>query len=220
MKIFRVICSVLVILTTSLCIVTAAQNITLRTSDIYLFYFNDSGAVDRIYTDLTNSEMADGIAGFMNSFRPKEFQIYEDTGYDMQGIFESEESDSMMLVKKWLDISLIVCLVSLILTAAIWFWLLREGYKKLLRGRTYISIALSGVLIAGSFIFVSTHNGRLWLADQIGLVIPEETTTLTILLGNDFISMADTFYVIIALILLAVSTYVLLRLTRLPRIFY
>ncbi len=220
MKIFRVICSVLVVLTTSLCIVTAAQNITLRTSDIYLFYFNDSGAVNRIYTDLTNSEMADGIAAFMNSFRPEEFQIYEDTGYDMQGIFESDESDSMMLVKKWLDISLIVCLVSLILTAAIWFWLLREGYKKLLRNRSYLSIVLSGALIAGSFVFVSTHNGRLWLADRIGLVIPEETTTLTILLGNDFISMANTFYVIIALILLAISTYAMLRLTRPPRIFY
>ncbi len=220
MKIFRVICSVLVVLTTSLCIVTAAQNITLRTSDIYLFYFNDSGAVNRIYTDLTNSEMADGIAAFMNSFRPEEFQIYEDTGYDMQGIFEPDESDSMMLVKKWLDISLIVCLVSLILTAAIWFWLLREGYKKLLRNRSYLSIVLSGALIAGSFVFVSTHNGRLWLADRIGLVIPEETTTLTILLGNDFISMANTFYVIIALILLAISTYAMLRLTRPPRIFY
>ncbi len=220
MKIFRVICSVLVILTTSLCMVTAAQNITLRTADIYLFYFNDSGAVDRIYTNLTNSEMADGIADFMNSFRPEAFQIYEDTGYDMQGIFEPDESDSMMLVKKWLDISLIVCLVSLILTVAICCWLLRDGYKKLLRNRTYISVALSGVLIAGSFIFVSTHNGRLWLAEQVGLKIPEETTTLTILLGNDFISMANTFYVIIALILLAVSTYVLLRLTRPPRIFY
>lgn len=220
MKIFRVICSVLVVLTTSLCIVTAAQNITLRTSDIYLFYFNDSGAVNRIYTDLTNSEMADGIAAFMNSFRPEEFQIYEDTGYDMQGIFETDESDSMMLVKKWVDISLIVCLVSLILTAAIWFWLLREGYKKLLRNRSYLSIVLSGALIAGSFVFVSTHNGRLWLADRIGLVIPEETTTLTILLGNDFISMANTFYVIIALILLAISTYAMLRLTRPPRIFY
>ena len=73
------------------------------------FYFNDSGAVDRIYTGLSNSEMADGIADFMNSWRPQEFQIYEDTGYDLPGIFTEEESDSMMLVKKWLDISLALC---------------------------------------------------------------------------------------------------------------
>lgn len=220
MKIFRGICSVLMILTTSLCIVTAAQNITLRTSDVYLFYFNDSGAVNRIYTDLTNSEMADGIAHFMNSFRPKEFQVYEDTGYDMQGIFETEESDSMMQIKKWLDADLAVCLVSLVLTVSICFWLLRDGCKKMLRGRTYISLALSGVLIAGTFLFLSTHNGRLWIADRIGLTVPEEPTTLTILLGNDFISMANNFYVMIAMILLAITAYILLRLTKPPRIFY
>ena len=64
MKAFRMLCSILVIFTTALCVTTAAQNLTLRTSDVYLFYFNDSGAVNRVYTSLSNSEMADGIADF------------------------------------------------------------------------------------------------------------------------------------------------------------
>lgn len=220
MKAFRMLCSILVIFTTALCVTTAAQNLILRTSDVYLFYFNDSGAVNRVYTSLSNSEMADGIADFMNSWRPKEFQVYEDTGYDLQGIFTEAESDNMMLIKKWLDISLTICLLSLIVSAAICVWLLRSGYKKLMRSRTYAIIALSSAFSVASFAFVSTHNGRLWLADKIGLMLPEDTTTLSILLGNDFISMANTFFMILAIVLLALTSYILLRLTRPPRIFY
>ena len=47
MKAFRMLCSILVIFTTALCVTTAAQNLILRTSDVYLFYFNDSGAVTK-----------------------------------------------------------------------------------------------------------------------------------------------------------------------------
>lgn len=132
MKALRMLCSILVVFTTAICMITAAQNLTLRTADVYLFYFNDSGAVDRIYTGLSNSEMADGIADFMNSWRPQEFQIYEDTGYDLQGIFTEEESDSMMLVKKWLDISLALCIVSLIISVAIDIWMVQSDHLKLM----------------------------------------------------------------------------------------
>ena len=219
MKALRMICSILVVFTTAICMITAAQNLTLRTADVYLFYFNDSGAVDRIYTGLSNSEMADGIADFMNSWRPQEFQIYEDTGYDLQGIFTEEESDSMMLVKKWLDISLALCIVSLIISVAIDIWMVQSDHLKLMRNRTYATIAISCILSVGTFAFVSTHNGRLWLAEKIGLVLPEETTTLSILLGDGFISMANTFFIIFAILLLVLIGYILLRLTRPPRIF-
>ena len=56
------LCSVLVIFTAAIFVVTLAQNIVFRTADIYLFYFNDSRAVDQIYTNLDNSEIADEIA--------------------------------------------------------------------------------------------------------------------------------------------------------------
>ena len=111
-------------------------------------------------------------------------------------------------------------MLSLIVSAAICVWLLRSGYKKLMRSRTYATIALSSAFSVASFAFVSTHNGRLWLADKIGLMLPEDTTTLSNLLGNDFISMANTFFMILAIVLLALTSYILLRLTRPPRIFY
>lgn len=71
MKKFNMLCSVLVIFTAAIFVVTLAQNIVFRTADIYLFYFNDSRAVDQIYTTLDNSEMADEIAAFMNSWNPE-----------------------------------------------------------------------------------------------------------------------------------------------------
>ena len=67
-------------------LVTLSQNLVVRTAEVYSFYFNDSSAVSKLYVDFTNNEFADEIVRFMNSWKPDEFQIYEDTGYDMQRI--------------------------------------------------------------------------------------------------------------------------------------
>lgn len=153
------LCSVLVIFTAAIFVVTLAQNIVFRTADIYLFYFNDSRAVDQIYTTLDNSEMADEIAAFMNSWNPEEFQVYEDTGYDLQGIFTEDESKNMLIVKKWLDCSAAIMVVSLILTAAIYTYFLKNDYKKALRDRYKISIGLIPAAIVVTAALTIT-NGR------------------------------------------------------------
>ena len=72
-------------------ILTFSQNLLFRSAEVYGFYFNDSRAVSKIYTNLTSSEMADEIAGFMGSWRPEKFEVLEDTGYDMESVFTEEE---------------------------------------------------------------------------------------------------------------------------------
>ena len=44
----------------------------------------------------------------------------------MQGIFSERDSDNMLAVKKAADISLIVCIVSLIITVAIYVYFLKN----------------------------------------------------------------------------------------------
>ena len=127
MKIFNRICSIIVIFTAALFILSFSQNLLFRSADVYNFYFNDSRAVDRVYTNLTSREMAEEIAGFMNSWRPEKFEVLEDTGYDMESVFTEEEGVNMMAAKRLMDISCVVCIVSMIATVAIYVHFLRDG---------------------------------------------------------------------------------------------
>lgn len=214
------LCSVLVIFTAAIFVVTLAQNIVFRTADIYLFYFNDSRAVDQIYTTLDNSEMADEIASFMNSWNPEEFQVYEDTGYDLQGIFTEDESKNMLIVKKWLDCSAAIMIVSLILTAAIYTYFLKNDYKKALRDRYKISIGLIPAAIVVTAALTITNGGRQWIFEKMQLVELPEDSSLIHLIGADYLSMATVFYIAIGMVIFAVATWLVFRLTRPPRIFY
>ncbi len=214
------LCSVLVIFTAAIFVVTLAQNIVFRTADIYLFYFNDSRAVDQIYTTLDNSEMADEIASFMNSWNPEEFQVYEDTGYDLQGIFTEDESKNMLIVKKWLDCSAAIMVVSLILTAAIYTYFLKNDYKKALRDRYKISIGLIPAAIVVTAALTITNGGRQWIFEKMQLVELPEDSSLIHLNGADYLSMATVFYIAIGMVIFAVATWLVFRLTRPPRIFY
>ena len=220
MKKFNMQCSVLVIFTAAIFVVTLAQNIVFRTADIYLFYFNDSRAVDQIYTTLDNSEMADEIAAFMNSWNPEEFQVYEDTGYDLQGIFTEDESKNMLIVKKWLDCSAAIMVVSLILTAAIYTYFLKNDYKKALRDRYKISIGLIPAAIVVTAALTITNGGRQWIFEKMQLVELPEDSSLIHLIGADYLSMATVFYIAIGMVIFAVATWLVFRLTRPPRIFY
>ena len=112
----------------AVCIIAFAQNITLRTSAAYTFYFNDTYVVESVSTEYVNSEMSDMIAKFFNSWNPEEFQIYEDTGYDIEGIFDEKDSHNMLAIKRALDISFIIGLVSLIITISI--YINKLHYKK------------------------------------------------------------------------------------------
>ena len=78
----NILLSIIVTITICIFLVTLSQNVVARTSGVYSFYFNDTAAVSKLYVDISSSQFAGEIASFFNSFRPSEFQIYEDTGYD------------------------------------------------------------------------------------------------------------------------------------------
>ena len=217
----NILLSVLAVITVTVFLVTLPQNLVVRTAEVYSFYFNDSSAVSKLYVDFTNNEFADEIVRFMNSWKPDEFQIYEDTGYDMQRIFDKDESYNMMCVKKWVDISLILCIVSFILTAAIyWYMIVKENEKKLLRRGFRIAAAIgTGISATEVFLFLSNW-GRHFLADSMNMItLPEDAKLLTVL-GPEFMSTAVIFLIIVSAAVFGVAIYVNYRLTRPPRIFY
>lgn len=220
MKKFNMACSVVAVITIALFLVTLSQNMTVRTTEVYSFYFNDSQAVSRLYTELSSTEIADGIADFMNSWKPEEFQIYEDTGYDLQGIFDEDEGYNMMCVKRCLDISTALGLAALLLTLAIYWHLIRCDEKKKLRNSFRVALVISTGVSIAEFALLRSESGRAWLAEMLKLTELDENSALMTILGPDFISMAAVFFAILAVIVLAIFTYINYRLTRPDRIFY
>lgn len=219
-KKFNFLCSLIVILTMTVCIVAFAQNITLRTTAAYTFYFNDTYVVSSVSSEYVNSEMSDMIAKFFNSWNPKEFQIYEDTGYDIEGIFDKKDSHNMLAIKYALDISFVLGVVCLIITIAIYRHFLRSGYKQILRNRYKISSILVFLILIAEMIILNTKKGMGFISDILGLQVLENDSNLLTLLGGDFIGLADNFLFGLTVLLFAGVTYVVHVLTKSPKIFF
>ena len=220
MKKFNIFCSLIVILTMAVCIIAFAQNITLRTSAAYTFYFNDTYVVESVSTEYVNSEMSDMIAKFFNSWNPEEFQIYEDTGYDIEGIFDEKDSHNMLAIKRALDISFIIGLVSLIITISIYRYFLKNDYKKALRNGYKLSAILVATALIAEMVLLNTKKGMALISDTLGLVKLEADSNLLTLLGGDFIGLADNFLLAITLALFLGVTYIVHVLTKPPKIFF
>lgn len=220
MKKFNFFCSLVVVLTMTICIVAFAQNLTLRTSATYTFYFNDTYVVSYVSGEYVNSEMSDMISGFFNSWNPDEFQIYEDTGYDIEGIFDEKDSHNMLSIKRALDISLILGVVSLIITVAIYRYFLKNNYKPVLRNRYKVSAALATIILIIEMILLNTNKGIAFICSWLDLVKLEDDSNLMTLLGGDFINLADNFLFGFTLIIFIAVTYLVHILTKPPKIFF
>ena len=219
-KIFNRFCSIILIFTIAVFIITLSTNMVFRSELVYNFYFNDTRAVDRVYTTLSSSEMAGEIAGFMNSWNPETFDVQEYTGYDMESVFTEEEGENMMAVKRALDISCILCIVSFILTAGIYVHFLRDEKKKVLSDMFKVSIVMTLIMTGFEMLVMSTHQGRDRLFEYIGIEAMGEESQLLKLLGVDFLNMAVVFLSIVTVIVMAAAIYVNYMLTKPPRLFY
>ena len=217
---FKTICSVILVFCIVIVTITLGQNILFRTPDVYLYHFNDSRSVERLYTSLTNSEMADEISGFMNSFRPEEFQVSDFTGYDELPIFDSRDSYNMLVLKKLVDISGISCVIGLILMVSIYIWFVREEEKKALRRAFRLGAVISVLMIALQAVLFSAKGLRSSYFRLWGMRSFAADSKLEMILGDEFWGVFTLFLTGISIIILLVLAYLNYRITRPPRIFY
>ena len=217
---FKFLCSIIVVIMVPVLIITLSHNIIFRLPDMYLFYFNDSQAVDGLYTSLSNSEMADALADFMNSFRPETFQVEEDTGYDKLGIFDTRDSYNMLVLKGALDVSMALCIVAGILLIAIYVYFIKNDEKKMLRSAFKPALAIGAVLTAAQFCAFRFEHMRMGLFRILGMRTLAESSKLAAIMGDDFWSMFAVFVTAAAVVIIGLVWYIHYRLTRPPRIFY
>ena len=220
MRKFNFFCSLILVLSTTIMIVTLGQNLVLRTTAGYTFYFNDTRVVSKISGNYTNSEMSQEIVSFMNSWRPDEFQVYEDTGYDLEGIFDDKDSDNMLAVKKTADISFVLFLVSAVITVAIYVYFLKNDFKLVLRKRLIFTSVFTALVFAAEIIMLKTKAGLSFLMSFAGLSSLASDSALKTILGGGFMDTAGNFLFIYTAVAYVAVLYGTLALTKPPRIFY
>ena len=214
MRKFNFFCSLILVLSTTIMIVTLGQNLVLRTTAGYTFYFNDTRVVSKISGNYTNSEMSQEIVSFMNSWRP------DDTGYDLEGIFDDKDSDNMLAVKKTADISFVLFLVSAVITVAIYVYFLKNDFKLVLRKRLIFTSIFTALLFAAEIIMPKTKAGLSFLMSFAGLSSLASDSALKTILGGGFMDTAGNFLLIYTAVAYVAVLYATLALTKPPRIFY
>ena len=219
MKKVNLLLAILVVFTIPLLIISFSQNTVIKSEEVYSFYFNDSRAVDKIYTEYTANDMARKFSAFMKSWSPEEFKVEEDTGYDVESVFTEDEGYNMMRVKHVVDINFFIMIGSLLITAFIYFWLLHTDKKQVLRRSYLVSMLLT---ISGVIFTVrnfGTNAGRMMMAEKLEMLVLPEDSQLATVLSPEFMSMASGFFALICVLLFGILTYITLLITKPPRLF-
>lgn len=143
MKKLNYIWCVLLAIALPVMIMLLSSNIVLRVSETYVYHFNDSQAVDRLYTDVTGSQFAKEITSYFNSFGSKDFQVYEKNGRFKDAFFNKADILAMKKARKDLNLSLGLAVINGVIGIGSFVYLYRKRFIKPLKISSYTSVGIS-----------------------------------------------------------------------------
>lgn len=216
---FNYFCSVILAITLPLMIVILSSNLVLRMSGSYNFHFNDSQVIDEIPYNVTGQEMAKGISSYFNALNNDEFQVYEQNGHYKDPIFEEKDQIAMKKAKSILNIGFGAGVLCLVVSAAIYIYLLRSGFKEALWNRFRLGIGITTALLIAHGISLCIRPVRLWIYRSLFGAFGKDSILITVI-GDPFFKTYLLFALIIGFALLGVLTYASYHLTKPNRIFY
>ncbi len=218
---FNYLCSMILAVLMPLMIVILTSNLVLRVSEVYVFHFNDSQVVREIPYNVSERDMAEGIASYWSSFSGEAFQVNEDNGVYQDPVFDQTEQRIMWRVKTVLNIALAVGLFCFAIVLAVYIYLWKNGFRDALRNRYRVGAVLTAALLVGQGICWYSKGFRLWAYRFfVGIELPKESTTLLTVLGDPFFKTYILFASIFGAAVLALLTYINYHLTKPERIFY
>ena len=210
----------LLIILIPLMIVILSTNIVLRSKETYVFHFNDTQAVNKIYTDVTGTELAGEISSYWSSFDKSEFQVYEKNGKFKDPVFGKKDSQVMGKVKKAVNIELAVGVVFLAISLILYRMLYVKGFRAALHKMGYISGGITIGLLIVMNILLRIKSFRMLMYNLfVGIELGKKSVLVT-LLGSLFYKTYLLFATMAGVALLAILFYVNYNLTKDKRIFY
>lgn len=201
-------------------IVILSSNLVLRFQETYVFHFNDSQVVNKLYTDITPTEFADEIASYWSSFSKNEFQIYEENAIFKDELFGKKEVQVMGLMKKIVNIQLLTGLLFSIIIFFIYRRIYMNKHHAALHRLGYISgaITLAVVVLVNILLRIGAVRSGLYNL-LIGVELSKKCALVT-LLGGSFYKVFLIFFSITAVALLGLLFYINYNLTKDKRLFY
>lgn len=151
-------CLVLVILVPMFIMILASE-IVLRVPATYSFHFNDTGAINTLYTDLKTEDFGDEFTRYLNNPRKAYFQVVEKNGKYEDEFFDKKDNASMRIVRRDL---FILCAVDIAFLIAILFI-----HRSLRRQKEFDTLRFLGSIIFGITIFFSIIFNILLRVDAI-----------------------------------------------------
>ncbi len=200
-------------------VVTLGGNIVFRISSTYVYHFNDTQVAASTGFGISEREFADEITGYFNSFGIHDFQIYEKNGEFEDPVFERGDITAMGTLKYALDISLLLCVLSIFITIGIYILLHTKGRKAATRHFGFGAIIIALILVLIEVILINTKSVQgFFIKNVLGINLPNEST-VRVLLESPFEKTVTLFILIISFGMITVFTYVHYIMTKESRMF-
>lgn len=217
---FNYLLSFILAVTLPLTILILSSNLILRTSEVYVYHFNDSQVVSDLPYSVEERTIATAVSSYWSHLGSKSFQVYEDNGQYKDPVFEEKEQVVMYKTRRLINLHLLAGLLLMIISAVIYIYLLKRDFRAALRNRYRFSVGFAAVLMIVRIILFSTKSFRIWAYNCfIGIDLDKESN-LMLLLGDPFFKTFLLFTTIAGAAFLGIMTYVNIILTKPERLFY
>ncbi|MGN1382022.1 MAG: hypothetical protein ACI4W2_04315 [Eubacterium sp.] len=206
--------SLLSVITIPLAIILLSSNIALRIPLTYQFYFTDKQAISSAGYEVTESQMSHAITSSLNSVSGGKFQVYEKNGQYKDPIFGTKDQTVVNKVRKQLNKELAAGLFALIASVILFEFTLRKKMPEWLIAEGQWASGIICALLFIQAILVNIKSFRLWLYNHLVGITLKKSDALYSLMHLGFAKAYLVFSTLIAVILLLLFVYILVRRTR------
>ena len=204
----------LLIILLPLAVIVLSGNGVLRASLSYSYHFNDIQASNLVDSSLNNTELAEEITGYFNSFGDEEFQIYEQNGEFMDPAFDNLEVMAMKRAKQLLKWTLIAGGIFFVMFVAVYIYLALRGEKRYLRISGIAAVIATIIALIVKWILISNDGFRENLYERFINIALNEEATLRLILGSPMEIVYLVFSSILAIAVALIFLYIHIGVTR------
>jgi hypothetical protein len=206
--------SLLTVITVPLAIILLSSNIALRLPLTYQFYFTDKQAISSAGYEVTESQMSHEIASSLNSISGGKFQVYEKNGQYRDPIFGTKDQKVVDKVRKQLNKEFAGGLIALITSIFLFEFTLRKKMPEWLIAEGQWASGIICALLLLQAMLINIKSVRLWLYSHLVGITLKKSDALYTLMHLGFAKAYLVFSTLIAVILLLLFVYILVKRTR------
>ncbi|MBQ7246439.1 MAG: DUF1461 domain-containing protein [Firmicutes bacterium] len=204
----------LLIILLPLAVIILSGNGVLRASLSYSYHFNDIQASNLVDSSLNNTELAEEITGYFNSFGDEEFQIYEQNGEFMDPAFDNLEVMAMKRAKQLLKWTLIAGGIFFVMFVAVYIYLALRGEKRYLRISGIAAVVSTIIALIVKCVLISNDSFRDNLYERFINIALNEEATLRLILGSPMEIVYLVFSSILTIAVTLIFLYIHIGVTR------